>query len=203
MQKMFLQSPSYAPQTFFGLPDSRVVQMSWITTVFQGMPFASCMSVPWELKLISRPEGCRLIKAPLYEITSLREEHSETRSSDPLTATKDLSSISGEALDLELRAYMVPDGRLAFAIRGVLIVYDHRAHQLIFPTGIYTLPVSESSLDMRVIADRGSIELFCCKGLFNCVLNSPLDIAKKTVEFFDIGASSACITLYKLNSIWN
>lgn len=201
-QKEFLHSPAYAPQTFFGIPDNRVIQLSWVTTAFPGMTFAGCMSLPWELQLITTPEGYQLIKAPIKELVALHGEYAESAETNPHIASSDLSGVTGEALDLTIDADLNADSKISFAIRGVLIHYDHSSRTLLFPTGKYDLPMSSNTLDLRVIADCGSIELFCCGGLFNCVLNSPLDPAKRAVEFFDLEATRSKIKLSKLNKIW-
>lgn len=90
-------------------------------------------------------------------------------------------------------------GRFSFAVRGVPISYDHTHRRLFFPTGEYTLPGCGDDLDMRIIVDRGSVELFACNGLFNCVLNSPLDVNRTEVEFYALEDATIAADLYELS----
>ena len=97
-----------------------------------------------------------------------------------------------------LDAVLGNDGRLTFAIRGVVVSYDHKHRRLLFPTGEYSLPIYGNKLDLRIIVDRGSVELFACQGLFNCVLNTPLDTGHTEVEFYALEHTSADVRLYEL-----
>ena len=68
-------------------------------------------------------------------------------------------------------------------MRGVLLVYDHALHQLITPTGVYPTPfVRDGSIRLRIIEDRGSIELFTSDGLFNWGFNALLDPSRRNAE---------------------
>lgn len=90
-------------------------------------------------------------------------------------------------------------GRFSFAIRGIPISYDHAHRRLFFPTGEYILPLYCNELDMRIIVDRGSTELFACNGLFNCVLNAPLDVNRTEVEFYALEGVTIAADLYELS----
>lgn len=197
-QKAFLDSPAYAAQTFFDTAGSRVLQMSWITTYFPGTTFFGCMSLPLELKLITTPDGLRMSKQPAEEVKGLRGDSASTLSITADVATNELSSVSGEALELLVQADMREDGILALSVRGVLILYNHSTKTLYFPTGKYVLPVSGKALDLNIFVDAGSVELFACNGLFNCVLNSTLNPGKRTVEILDTGATNISMELHKL-----
>ena len=195
--KTFTGAALYAPQTFSGLPDGRVVQLSWMPTIFPGESFQSQMSLPWELRLRSTPAGPRLSKLPAAECLALRGECvSFTR--------EDLSGLgrtSFEALDLELKAsFLREDGGFAVSVRGVLLVYDHGRRSLATPTGVYHLPfVPADGISLRVIADRGSLEVFTSDGLFNCGLNAVLDPSRKTVEPLELRDCTVEGTVWNLS----
>ncbi len=206
-RKTFTDCPAYAPQTFFAPEEDRVIQISWIPTKFPGMRFQSQMSLPWELELVTTPEGIRLKKQFAREVVQLRKEGKHCTGSDPNTLNDGLIQKADhpflrkntEARELCMDISLEEGGRFSFAVRGVPISYDHTHRRLFFPTGEYTLPGCGDDLDMRIIVDRGSVELFACNGLFNCVLNSPLDVNRTEVEFYALEDATIAADLYELS----
>lgn len=201
----FMKCSAYAPQTFFAPEEKRLIQISWIRTKFPGMRFQSQMSLPWELELVTTDEGPRLRKNPVVEAERLRKTArkalgtSAKEINEALNANRNpFFQRNSEALELCIEAELGDMGRLSFALRGVPVIYDHRAKRLSFPTGEYILPVHGNKLDLRIIADRGSMELFACGGLFNCVLGAVLDPQRVDAEFFDISNASASVMFYEL-----
>ena len=192
--KAFARAPAYAPQTFSGLPRGEEIQISWITTFFPGMPFNSCMSFPWKLSLVSTPAGPRLNAAPIEAVNSLRDRSMDV--TDPK-----IGRFGGKALDLELTLHFDdPDGRAMFRLRGVPILIQHGGRELVFPSGIYELPEPKSDVSMRILADQGSIELFC--GVFHCGLNMALDPAQTGLEFLHLEGCRPDGTLWTMRSIY-
>lgn len=204
--RAFTDCPAYAPQTFYAPQEDRVIQLSWIPTHFPGMPFQGQMSLPWELELVTTPEGIRLKKQPAAEAEHLRKREIHCTATDCAALNESLRSketspfrrMHTEAKEMCLDAVLGNDGRLTFAIRGVVVSYDHKHRRLLFPTGEYSLPIYGNKLDLRIIVDRGSVELFACQGLFNCVLNTPLDTGHTEVEFYALEHASADVRLYEL-----
>ncbi len=190
--KTFTQAALYAPQTFFGLPRGEEVQIYWIPTVFPAMPFASCMSLPWQLSLHTTPEGLRLSAAPIGATAQLREN------SVALDDSR-LDRFEAAAMDLEATlGFTHPEGRLMLCIRGTPILLQKGGRELIFPNGVYMLP--EPASQLRVIADQGSVELF--SGRFHCALNAPADPGKKHAEILLQEHCTLQGRLYRLKSIW-
>lgn len=194
--KIFTNAATYAPQTFFGLPRGEEIQISWIPTVFPGAPFASCMSFPWKLSLVTTPNGIRLKADPIDAVKSLRTE------SVGLTEKK-LARFGGKALDLEITLHFDHlNGRAMFSLRGVPVLVQNGGRELVFPTGIYRLPEPvNGEVSMRILADQGSVELFC--GIFHCGLNSPLDSGKMGLEMLCLEGCKADGTLWKLRSVYD
>ncbi len=194
----------YAPQTYFLPGEDRVVQFSWMPTRFPGAPFKSQMSLPWELRLVSTKDGPRLRKDFADEVLALRKTCARSSGSDyeklnqDLRAPRVIGQPGREALELCLSLNMGAHGRISFAIRGVPVCYDREKSRLSFPTGEYPLE-TDGTMDIRVIVDRGGAELFACKGLFNCALNTALDPGRNDVEFFALEDCTAEAELYELS----
>lgn len=191
--RIFTSAATYAPQTFSGLERGEEIQISWIPTVFPGTPFASCMSLPWKLSLVTTPDGPRLKADPIDAVKSLRTESVGL-------SEKKLARFGGEALDLEVELHFdAPDGRAMLSLRGVPVLVQAGGRELVFPTGIYQLPQPvDGKVSLRIIADQGSIELF--SGVFHCGLNSPLDPGKTGLELICLQGCRAEGTLWKLRS---
>lgn len=206
-RKTFTDCPAYAPQTYYAPEENRIIQLSWIPTRFPGMQFQGQMSLPWELELVTTPEGIRLKKQFAREVKQLRKGEKHCTGSDCKTLNNVLIQKAShlfqrkitEARELCLNISLEENGRFSFAIRGVPISYDHAHQRLFFPTGEYILPICGNDLDMRIIVDRGSAELFACRGLFNCVLNAPLDVNRTEVEFYALEGATIIADLYELS----
>lgn len=165
----------YAAQTFTNLPNGRVVQFSWIQTVVSRGPFSSCMSIPNELRLVSTEQGPRIAAEPAAEVKILRE----CSFSFVNRGLEELERIPrqylGEAMDMSFRFSVKPDKLIAVSVRGVLIVYDPICKRLLLPTGAYILEPRNGTLELRVVTDRCSVELYADGGKFNLALATVLD----------------------------
>lgn len=192
--KMFTDAAAYAPQTFFGTAEGEVLQISWLPTRFPGMSFASCMSLPWKLELRSTPEGPRLYKTPAEAVAALREEESSL-SGDFAEISQSLSKLKGDSLELYARLAFEGEGALTLSVRGVLISIRDGGQKLLFPTGVYNLP-EKGRGELRIFADRGSIELFYDG--FACALNAPLDPGRQKVELLEMEGCRLEGSLYRL-----
>lgn len=168
----------YASQTFNQLPAARVVQMGW-QGGNHGATWTGNASFPVELGLRSFPDGVRLTRNPVSEIAALRSSTqswpsstiSSDEASDPLAAT------TGDTY--ELRAAFSTTGATAqsvsFALhrrtdgsRQATVTYD-LAQQLLtadntagstHPTFATPLPSVGGSVTLRILVDRGQLEVY-------------------------------------------
>ena len=192
--KTFTSAAAYAPQTFSGLPRGEEIQISWIPTVFPAMPFASCMSLPWQLRLKREDGTLRLLAEPIAAVADLREASVDLQD-------EALSQFRGEALDLDATLHFEhPEGRVMLRLRGVPVLIQRGGRELVFPTGIYPLPHFDGAMPLRILTDRGSVELFC--GSFHCALNAPLDPAQCGLELLSTECASVEGTLYRQRPIF-
>lgn len=169
---------SYAAQTYFGLPEGRVVQQAWVQTITQKAPFVSCAGIPNELKLISTPGGPRLSILPVKEVDSVTDSRYTIRN----RGLEDLNRIPREAfaecMDITITLRYTQDHPLALSVRGILIVYDPRRDMLLLPNGMFHLNTKQGELSLRILTDRCSLELYTLDGLFNTTVATVLDPAK-------------------------
>jgi len=156
----------YAAQTFSNAPGGRRIQIGWARgTDFPGMPFNQQMNVPVDLTLKSTADGPRMAARPVPELETLRrgkrswKDVSLQAGSDPLV----LGDV--DLLDLELAFRPGTAERVTLEIRGTSLVYDVRKAELSSKGVRVPLPGSGEVVRLRVLVDRGSVEVFGGDGL--------------------------------------
>ena len=197
----------YAAQTFNDIPasDGRRIQIGWLQAPSPGMPFNQCLSLPLELKLISTPDGVRLTRLPVSELTQLRDKTFDLGALElkPGDANP-LAQAHGEML--ELRAEFEPgaDSEINFLVRGIAISYDARKQELIVNGHRAPAPLRDGKQRLIIYVDRTAIEVFASNGLAYV----PLPVIPKAdalgIEASVTGAPVKFSKLagYELRSIW-
>ena len=166
---MDVSNDFYAAQTFYRstFPDNRVVQMAWMrrSNNVDTAPWNHNASFPVELGLKTFPEGIRLTRTPITEITKL---YGKTHHIDAQTVTSGrniLAGIHSETCDIE--ATFDLDGATASAISFQLgdlrFLYDI-AHQTLL--GKKLVPLNDK-LHIRILRDWGQLEVFANEGEFS------------------------------------
>lgn len=150
----------YAAQSFFGLPDGRRVQFSWMSGgQYPGMPFNQQFSVPRELSLKSTSNGTRLAFAPVRELETLRAEQItvDSQAGEEIT-TGGLS----DCFDAELIIDVSNGIPLEITFSSTKIEYDPAAGLV---NGTLQVPPVNGKVQFRLIVDRMSYELFADNGI--------------------------------------
>lgn len=181
----------YALQTFENAPDNRRIQLGWMSLGSPndpgdpGMPFDHQMSFPNELTLRTTADGPRQFSWPAQEIEMLRQR--ETMLTNiTVRGTSVVEGVQAELLDV--RAVIDPGTakRIGLILRDQKIIYDvekgllttERSAQpagwfgLLEPSNLkknaernaIPLKLKNGKLDLRVLLDRASIELYANEG---------------------------------------
>ncbi|HVT12789.1 MAG TPA: glycoside hydrolase family 32 protein [Fimbriimonadaceae bacterium] len=149
---------SYAAQTYFNDPKGRRVQIAWLRdSNFPDTAWNQQMGFPAELKLRATSQGPRLSIYPVEEIKSLH---------GPKLKGKDgwYASASG-LLDIDARFEVPESGVLALTVNGRTISYDVASQTLQALGKRASVPPVLGRLDLRILADRASIEIYAQSGL--------------------------------------
>ncbi|WP_435008209.1 GH32 C-terminal domain-containing protein [Tundrisphaera lichenicola] len=149
----------YAAQTFSNEPEGRTVQIGWGQGItFPGMPFNQQMTVPCELTLRPTDEGVRMFANPVDELETLRI-HSKTWS-DLKPEDRPFDGLKSDLLDLTIEAEVGTSGSVTLDVPGAPVVYD--AAKQVLSCGNVTAPLKGrgGSIRLRVLVDRGSVEVF-------------------------------------------
>ncbi len=195
----------YAAQTYSDMPDGRRVQVGWGQMASPGMPFNQMMCFPCELSLKSTPAGPRLSWHPASELCLLRREARHLSKvalspggPDPLAHEK--------AELLELRASIVPGEAttVGFTLRGTPVSYDVARQELTVGKRHAPVPLHEGRIELQILCDRTSLEVFADQGL----VYMPSNVAEKgkAARYSTVvtggTARLATLDLIPLKSIW-
>ena len=197
----------YAPQTFNDEPQHRRILIGWWRTETRGMPFNQSMSLPLELKLITTPNGMKLTYAPVKELESLRAT-THTIGSVTVSPTGGTDPIAGIQAELvELRAEFTPGlaDEIAFAVRGVPVLYNPKKAELTVGDLHAYAPLIKGKQRLTIYADRTGLEVFASDGL--CYVPMPLNLNpdNTTLSLTVKGAPVTfdALTVHELKSAWH
>jgi fructan beta-fructosidase len=200
------------------------VQIGWANGVtFPGMPFNQQMTVPVALSLWAPNNGPRLVASPIG-IESLHEKKAAleigvvggaTRKKWPADRPDDnRSKVLADDLDaFDLFTEIDPGkaDKITFDLRGTKLVYDAAKQTLTckdVSTPIkLTNPANErlpKHLVLRVLVDRGSIEVFADSGLTAMSIAAIPDEKNRKVELHVEGDAIDILQLgiYRMQSAW-
>ncbi len=202
----------YATQTFQDAPNGRRVQIGWMNSggkpqavnAYPGMPFNQQMSIPREITLRSTPEGPRLFRVPAAEIEKLRT-CSTTLPTGPITGEKNpLASVNAELLDLEIDLTVGSAKRIVVTLRGQEIACDVAKQTLHAFASTAPLPLINGRLQLRLLLDRTSIEVFGNNGVSDISGGFFPDPANRKMSLTAVGgeAKATRIVAHELRSAW-
>jgi len=157
----------YAAQTYNDIPaaDGRRIHVGWFRNEFKGMPFNQCMAFPAELTLRTTSAGIRLCAVPVREIAGLHEKVERLPAGTLMPGDDPLAKLSGELLDVRGSFVLPEGGSLALTLRGVAITYDVAKQELTCAGRKAPLALMGGRLDLQVLVDRTSVEVYAGNGL--------------------------------------
>jgi fructan beta-fructosidase len=164
-QKMDLGTDFYAAQTFYRqtFPDARLVQIPWL----RGMdgttaPFNQTLGFPLEVKLTTVPEGVRVTRLPISEITTLYGASQHLGPSSVPAGTNPFAAIQSKVFDLEITIDVAQTAARAvtFRLANLSFVYDVAAGSVF---GHAVSPIG-GRMKIRVLRDWGQYEVFVNDG---------------------------------------
>jgi fructan beta-fructosidase len=193
----------YAAQTYSDAPDGRRVQIGWGQGVdFPGMPFNQQMTVPAELTLRLTSDGPRMFAEPVRELESLRTKKHSWSNLELNAGETPLAGPAGGLFDIVAEFAPTDAQSFGLVVRGAGIRYDARAGQLV--VGRLTAPLKlDGKLRLRVLVDRGSIEVFASDGRVAVSLaHLASDNAPALAVVADRPTKLDSLDAYELRSAW-
>jgi fructan beta-fructosidase len=154
----------YAAQTFSDMPDGRRVQIGWANQItFPGEPFNQQMTVAVVLSLRQTPRGARLCAQPVAELEALRNKSREIGEAT-ITAEHPQEVALAESSDVELVLKIGDQALVSVDVGGNRLSYDASEGMLTSGTIRAPLSVADGLLALRILLDRGSVEVFADGG---------------------------------------
>lgn len=153
---------SYAGQSFSGIEDGRVIRISWNIINSPADAFTSQMGFPVEMKLTRRDGELFLSCLPIKEIDQLYIS-SECSESLPL-CTDTVYDLGTGAADISISCKYVLGEKLKLNVFGTEIICDMEQNEIRCKRAKMPLSLFRDRLELRIIADTSSIELYCDEG---------------------------------------
>jgi fructan beta-fructosidase len=214
----FDNAPKYVFKANIGPPlppKPRRVQIGWAQGVtFPGTPFNQQMTVPVELALFQNKKGAwQLYAEPVSdELEALREKRPVYEGHGHRGWTRDpgtniLRSLLGDkldAFDLDITVKPFKTKELTFDLRGTKLVYDVAKEALTCKDVAAPVKLDDGKLRLRVLVDRGSIEVFVHGGQAVMSIAAIPDEKNDRAELIAPGTDVTVewLALYRLRSAW-
>ena len=192
-----------ANQSWKHLPNGRVIQICWLRGgKYPGMPFDQQLSFPTELTLRRIDKQILLCKNPIPEIRKL---HCSNNTLENLTLKEGESRIIkdlSQSLDIDASFKLEPDAEISISVLNQEIRVTRGHVQSRGRKG--TLPGEPEQQNIRILADRTSIEIFANRGSLTmafCLV--PKESAKNvTVKSVKGKATFSNFSVSEVSSIW-
>jgi fructan beta-fructosidase len=195
----------YAAQTFSNSPDGRRIQIGWGQGItFPGMPFNQQMTVPCQLVLRKTTEGVRMFAQPVRELESLRGRKHHWSDRIIKTGEDPLAGIEGDLFDIRADVEIKDAAGFAFNIRGVSMIYDAKKQTLTCKQVTAPLAPLDGKIQLRLLVDRGSIELLGNDGRLAVSVGIAPDDRNRSLGLSAHGGAILLheLDIYELNSAW-
>jgi fructan beta-fructosidase len=200
----------YAGQTFNDMPDGRRVQMVWQPSN-PGSVWTNNASFPVELALVPTSAGPRITRQPVAEIALLRTD-STTFGARTVTADPASDPFAGLGADTyEISATFDPGAttasRFGFQLhRRADGTYDRAVVCDRVAQTLDGAPLTAPLTDLRLLVDRGQLEIFGNGGLLSKTDNVRFDSSpgSQGIRLFAEGGSVRLVSasLHRLGSAW-
>jgi len=191
----------YATQTWGNTEtgDGRRIQAAWMRfSHFPEMPFNQQVSFPCELTLRTTPEGPRIFREPIHEI-SLLHQAPDIWTNRTLQVNDVLPlEPSGRQFHIQAEVSIPQGARLIFNIRGIPLVLTSKTIE----SGTSPASVLDQVKTIEILVDRASIEAFVNQGEVSStrfVLPGENGLSVKA-EGGNVAVKS--LVIYPLNSAW-
>jgi len=197
----------YAGQTWSDIPksDGRRLQILWMSGGrFPGMPFNQQMSIPCEVTLRTFPEGIRLCRQPVREIESIHGKHHGWHDVAIKPGENLLDGVSGELFHIRARIELGDAAEVGFTVRGVPVSYNVKAKKLTCLGKSAPLAQLGGGIELQIITDRTSIEIFANGGKIVLSFSLPLAPDNTSLQVYARGANALLNSLdvWHLKSVW-
>jgi sucrose-6-phosphate hydrolase SacC (GH32 family) len=197
----------YGRQTWNGVSSQRQVSISWLrgsAREYTEMPFSQQFSIPRELTLATTPSGLRMFQRPVEELKQLRINPISWTNTTLEVGVNPLRMAKGNCFDIELE--MMPDEAdfIILTIGRSRIEFDCKEGTLSFGNKSVDIEVPNGRLQMRILIDRISTEVFASHGRYvlSHVVDNDAELAPLQLRASGGPAHIHALNVWNLESIW-
>lgn len=157
----------YAAQTWRDIPpeDGRRIQIAWLADDIPAMPFNQQMTFPVELALRTTESGPRLHSWPIKEIEYLYQEQLILQNIELSDFPTILPTDDHDLLDIQIQIEVNETGEFELNLRGNSLIYNASKQELSCLDRTTQLKAVDGKVQLRVLLDRASIEIYAADGL--------------------------------------
>ena len=153
-------SANYAGQIFCGTEDE-VVLIDWMKTQVKDARFSQSFSLPYRLSLVYESGRYFLCR------DTVKQFNSRVKSVESYTFSGDLEiPINPGAYEIQLSAKYPAGGKTTLNIFGHDIVIDTKKNAVFVGEASCPISFDRKNIDVRIIVDKYSFEIFCDGGKF-------------------------------------
>ncbi|HPO11941.1 MAG TPA: glycoside hydrolase family 32 protein [Candidatus Hydrogenedentes bacterium] len=197
----------YATQSYSDIPkeDGRRIQIAWMNGgQYPRMPFNQQMNFPCELTLRTFPEGLRVRRLPVREITSLYDKKLSWADVTVNPGENILKGVKEELVDVSLEVELAGAEAFSLKLHGESVQYSVKDKTLTCLGKTAPVEAVDGRIKLRALVDRASIEVFANDGkvvMSSCFLPEPKN---KSLEFFTVGGPVKIVVMdvNSLKSSW-
>ena len=187
----------------------RRVQIGWGQGVtFPGTAFNQQMTVPVELNLSPSPDGPRLTAYPVSELSQLHELEPAfvVRGQKDTLAVSEAKTLATDldAFDVNLTVSLDKATGFTLDLRGTKLVYDAAKQTLTCKDVTAPVHPRDGILPLRVLVDRGSVEVFADSGKVAMSIAAIPDEKNRSLILAPSGGGVTIIggNVYRMKSSW-
>ncbi|MGW5611022.1 glycoside hydrolase family 32 protein, partial [Streptomyces sp. NPDC003753] len=202
----------YAGQTFNNMPDGRVVQMVWMGSNY-GTGWTGNASFPVELGLTTFPEGVRITRTPIAQLSTIRSNtwswSNRTITTDP--ASDPLAGLTADTYEIIAEFDLTGATATQFGFHLHARSDGSCDKSVVYDTTTQTLygapmPPVNGRVTMHLLVDRGQLEIFGNEGRLSYTDNVNFDSSPTSLgmHLFATGGNVQLVSLQvsTLASTW-
>lgn len=159
---------------------------------------------PVELTLETIGGDVRLCRNPIDAIKQLRYDSHLWNDQDVRPGDNPLAELDGDVFEIIAEIEPGQAKQVGFGIRGETLTYSVPDERLTFMESDAFLPMADGTVKLRMIVDRGSVEVYANHGEITFTKLFYPDPSNMDLELFSNGGTARirAMEAYRLQSIW-
>ncbi|MXY70381.1 MAG: glycoside hydrolase family 32 protein [Acidobacteriia bacterium] len=159
---------------------------------------------PVELTLETIGGDVRLCRNPINAIKQLRYDSHLWNEREVRPGDNPLAELDGDVFEIIAEIEPGHAKQVGFRIRGKALTYSVTDERLTFMESDASLPMADGTVKLRMIVDRGSVEVYANQGEITFTKLFYPDPSNMDLELFSEGGTARirAMEAYRLQSIW-